>query len=99
MKQTFHLFLMLFLFVTLGIAQGDMAIKETNTTAHGSNAPQEKRMRTTAQKKIDSQLLYAIYHQRGEAKEKGIPPLESRLQFDEKHRVLVTIRARVTKTL
>ena len=64
-----------------------------------SNAGQEKGMRTAAQKKIDSQLLYAIYRQRGEAEAKGIPTLEPLIKYDEKKRAIVSIRARVTKTL
>lgn len=56
-------------------------------------------MRTAAQKKIDSQLLYALYRQCGEAKAKGIPTGEPNVKYDEKGRAIVSIRARVTKTL
>ena len=64
-------------------------------------APQvrEKITRTAAQQKIDSQLLYALYRERGEAEAKGVPPGELRVKFDAKRRALVTIRARVTKDL
>lgn len=112
MKQIFCLFLPLFLSATFGATPDgavagashisacfDMDNKETGKTAQASNAPQEKHMRTPAQKKIDSQLLYAIYRQRGEAQAKGVPAGESLVKFDEKGRAIVTIRARVTKTL
>jgi hypothetical protein len=65
------------------------------------NAPpvREKISRTAAQRKIDSQLLYALYRERGEAEAKGVPAGELRVKFDAKHRALVSIRARVTKEL
>jgi hypothetical protein len=59
----------------------------------------EKRERTPAQQKIDTQLLYALYRERGEAETKGVPAGELRVKFDEKGRALITVRARVTKTL
>jgi len=59
----------------------------------------EKRERTAAQQKIDTQLLYAIYRERGEAEAKGVPPGELALKFDDKGRVLISVRARVTKAL
>ena len=59
----------------------------------------EKTTRTAAQQKIDSQLLYALYRERGEAEAKGVPPGELRVKFDAKRRALVTIRARVTRDL
>jgi hypothetical protein len=58
---------------------------------------QEKRSRTPAQQKIDSQLLYALYRERGEAEAKGVPAGELRVKFDEHGRAIVSIRARVTK--
>jgi len=60
---------------------------------------QEKRSRTSAQKKIDSQLLYALYRKRGEARTKGVPSGELAVKFDDKGRVIVNIRARVTTTV
>jgi hypothetical protein len=60
---------------------------------------QEKRARTAAQKKIDTQLLYALYRQRGEAEAKGVPPGDLRVKLDAKQRALVSIRARVSKDL
>jgi hypothetical protein len=59
----------------------------------------EKTTRTAAQRKIDSQLLYALYRERGEAKAKGVPSGELLVKFDAKRRALVTIRARVSKEL
>ena len=59
----------------------------------------EKESRTPAQKKIDSQLLYAIYQMRGQARKKGTPTAEIRLRKDEKGRVLVDVRAQVTEKL
>lgn len=80
-------------------AQREMSSKESSTAVQGSNPIQEKRTRTAAQKKIDSQLLYAIYRQRGEAEAKGIPAGELGVKYDEKGRAIISIRARVTKTL
>lgn len=64
-----------------------------------SQSAQEKGKRTPAQKKIDSQLLYALYRKRGEAKAKGVPSGELRVKFDEKGRAIISIRASVTKTV
>ncbi|HEX8920895.1 MAG TPA: hypothetical protein VF766_05430, partial [Pyrinomonadaceae bacterium] len=69
------------------------------TPPEATSAGQEKSKRTPAQKKIDSQLLYAIYRQRGEAEAKGVPTGELGVKFDEKGRAIVTIRARVTSAL
>lgn len=68
---------------------------------HSTNAAQvdEKESRTPAQKKIDSQLLYAIYQMRGEAKAKGVPTEPIVLRRDAKKRVLVDIRSEVTRKL
>jgi len=59
----------------------------------------EKESRTPAQKKLDSQLLYAIYQMRGEADAKGIPSEPIVLKKDNKDRVLVDIRSEVTRKL
>lgn len=59
----------------------------------------EKDSRTPAQRKIDSQLLYAIYQMRGEGEAKGIPTEPIVLRRDNKDRVLVDIRSDVTKKL
>lgn len=60
---------------------------------------QEKEQRTAEQKKIDSQLLYAIYQMRGEAAAKGAPTDPIPLEKDDKGRVLIDVRAPVTKKL
>jgi hypothetical protein len=79
-------------------AQCEMSDKGLGLAARvGDGLAQEKRTRTPAQKKIDSQLLYAIYRKRGEAKAKGVPSGELRVQFDEEGRAIVSIRARVTR--
>lgn len=59
----------------------------------------EKESRTPAQKKIDSQLLYALYQMRGEAETKGVPTEPISLRKDNKDRVLVDIRSDVTRRL
>ena len=72
----------------------------SNANAASSSAAQEKSARTPAQQKIDSQLLYALYRQRGEAEAKGVPAtMELRVKFDEKGRAIVSIRARVNRKL
>ncbi len=67
-------------------------------SAH-TTAYQEKDQRTSEQQKIDSQLLYAIYQMRGEAEAKGVPTEPIPLEKDAKGRVLVDIRAPVTRKL
>ena len=59
----------------------------------------EKLARTAAQRKIDSQLLFAIYRERGEAEKKGIPGGDLLVTFDQKRRAFVGIRAGVTRSL
>jgi hypothetical protein len=59
----------------------------------------EKLVRTAAQRKIDSQLLYALYRERGDGEKKGIPGGDLIVKFDDQRRALVGIRARVSKSL
>lgn len=54
----------------------------------------EKASRTATQKKIDSQLLYALKQKRGETK--GVPTGRIELEFDQKGRAIVDISADVT---
>jgi len=54
----------------------------------------EKATRTAAQKKIDSQLLYALKQKRGETR--GVPTERIKLDLDQKGRALVDITAIVT---
>jgi hypothetical protein len=75
-------------------AQSRMDNQNTNADAQGDAAAREKRERTPAQQKIDSQLLQAIYRKRGEAKAKGVPEGEPAVRFDEEGRAFVSIRAR-----
>src|SRR5262245_17847413 len=70
-----------------------------NTVSARPGPNQEKDQRTPEQQKIDSQLLYAIYQMRGEAEAKGVPTEPIPLEKDSKGRVLVDIRAPVTKKL
>jgi hypothetical protein len=93
--------------VAVCVAVGVAFLSATRATApsrvaaaQGSSAVvQEKRNRTAAQKKIDTQLLYALYRERGDAEAKGVPAGELRVTFDAKRRALVSIRARVTPSL
>jgi hypothetical protein len=70
-----------------------------DTTGQALEPGQEKEERTPEQQKIDSQLLYAIYQMRGEAKAKGVPTEPIPLEKDAKGRVLIDIRAPVSKKL
>jgi len=54
----------------------------------------EKESRTPAQKKIDSQLLYALKQKRGITK--GVPSERINIEVDQKGRALVDITAIVT---
>lgn len=75
-------------------ARSLMDNEHTDGPAQGSAAAREKRSRTPAQRKIDSQLLYAIYRKRGQAKAKGVPAGEPAVRYDDEGRALVNIRAR-----
>lgn len=75
------------------------AIGRVSTSQDIAAVTQEKRTRTAAQRKIDTQLLHALYRERGDAAAKGVPPGELRVTFDATRRALVSIRARVTKDL
>lgn len=54
----------------------------------------EKASRTPAQKKIDSQLLYALKQKRGETR--GVPTERINIELDQKGRALVDITAKVS---
>ena len=60
---------------------------------------QEKESRTPAQKKIDSQLLYAAKENRGEKITNEVSTLEVNVNADEKGLVPVDIQANVTRDL
>ena len=57
----------------------------------------EKRARTAAQKKIDTQLLYALKQKRGETR--GVPSGPVDIKLDAQGRTLVDITARVSAKL
>lgn len=57
----------------------------------------EKRARTAAQKKINTQLLYALKQKRGETR--GVPSAPVDIKLDSEGRALVDITARVTAGL
>ncbi|HEX6625862.1 MAG TPA: hypothetical protein VF064_19250 [Pyrinomonadaceae bacterium] len=57
----------------------------------------EKRARTAAQKKIDTQLLYALKQKRGERR--GVPSEPVDIKLDAHGRALVDITARVSAKL
>jgi hypothetical protein len=60
---------------------------------------QEKEARTSAQRKINSQLLYEIYRRRGEAQRKGVPPGPTDVRIDKHGRALVDVRAEVVPAI
>jgi hypothetical protein len=91
--------------VSVGAASGcselgrsDCAFVETYR-AHDriQTVADEKASRTSAQKKIDSQLLYALKQKRGETK--GVPTARINLDLDEKGRALVDITANLSAEL
>jgi hypothetical protein len=72
---------------------------EMSDSDQGKTPRSEKESRTPEQKKIDSQLLYAIYQMRGEAAAKGVPTEPIQLRKDHKGRVFVDVTAKVSKKL
>lgn len=89
------------LFISL-FATGPVVMGHISTPPFASRhhlQTDEKDSRTPAQKKIDSQLLYAIYQMRGEAEAKGVPTEPIVLRKDSRDRVLVDIRSEVTRKL
>src|SRR3954469_7445907 len=105
MKRSFFSFIVLSLFApgalpTARCASSRRSPLVSRSVIVSSQDPvREKRERTAAQQKIDTQLLYALYRERGEAEAKGVPRGELSVKFDEKGRALVSIRAQVTKAL
>jgi hypothetical protein len=55
--------------------------------------------RTLAQEKINTRVLSAIYHRRGDAKGKTVPVVGSTIQVDRHGRALVDVRAHVRPEL
>jgi hypothetical protein len=60
---------------------------------------QEKAARTPAQKRMDSQLVHALKHNRGEAFAPGAPNVQMDVKMEADGRVLVDINATVTPEL
>jgi hypothetical protein len=76
------------------------ATSATSVPNQGTASEQsEKEMRTAAQQKLDSQLLYEIYRKRGQGRAKNVPPEATRVRIDAKGRALVDIRGLVTAAL
>jgi hypothetical protein len=70
------------------------AQRNTSTDWHARDA------RTVGQQKIDTRVLWAIYHRRGDAKSKTIPAAsQSPIQVDRHGRALVDVRAQVRPEL
>jgi hypothetical protein len=86
-------------FITLSAAFMFTAFACAAAANTSQDVAREKRARTPAERKIDSQLLYALYRKRGEAEARGVPAGDLRVKFDEKGRAIISIRARVTRSL
>lgn len=56
-------------------------------------------VRTVAQQKINSRVLTAIYHRRGDARGRSVPASAARVQVDRHGRALVDVRAQVRPEL
>ncbi|HEY6122908.1 MAG TPA: hypothetical protein VIV66_23335, partial [Pyrinomonadaceae bacterium] len=81
-------------------AQEESALKLNESVARQINSLiKEKESRTAAQKKIDSQLLYAAKQNRGEAITADLSTLEVNVNVDEKGFVPVDIQANLTREL
>ncbi len=78
--------------VRSGSCGSDISGKEANGETQA--VFDEKASRTRAQKKIDSQLLYALKQKRGETR--GVPTERIIIDVDQKGRALVDITAKVS---
>jgi hypothetical protein len=82
-------------------AQGVAESGDQRVTQKASRQMQEishdKSYRTRAQRKIDSQLLYALEQKRGKAR--GVPSETIKLDIDAKGRALLDISAKVSTRL
>jgi hypothetical protein len=96
LKRT-HQFWVICFVLSIGYLQ--IAITTNSVCGQMPSPGQEKDQRTPEQQKIDSQLLYALYQTRGEAEAKGIPTEPIPLEKDAKGRVLIDIRAPVSRKL
>ena len=89
---------LVFLAVILGGTNALNAVPRSRASLQPS-VRSEKKARTPAQRKIDSQLLFEIYRLRGEAAEKRVPPAKTGVKIDDRQRALVDVRADVTPEL
>ena len=60
---------------------------------------QDKQLRTPAQQKIDSNILYTIRMMRGESAVSGVAVLDTGVELDERNRIVVDITATVSDAL
>ena len=75
-------------------AQSGLFRQASRPVSKTQSVPDEKASRTAAQKKIDSQLLFALKQKRGETTGVPIEPIE--IELDQKERALVDITATVS---
>jgi hypothetical protein len=78
---------------TCEIARPIPVTAEFEKNGAGLSQRSEKEMRTPAQQKINSQILYEIYRRRGLAEQKGTPPQRTDVRIDARGRALVDVRA------
>jgi|SRR5262245_27042273 len=71
------------------------AVRAQRTAPLGARAD----VRTTAQQKINSRVLTAIYHRRGDARGKVVAANSAGIQVDRHGRALVDVRAQVRPEL
>ena len=82
-------------------AEGSISAQEQRASSTGSPpvAQSEKALRTPAQRKLSSQLVYEIDRAKGQANQKLLPPERGVVRIDGKHRALVDVRVVVTPAI
>jgi hypothetical protein len=85
--------------IAMACPLADASFVASAQPAPAQSVMEEKAARTAAQKKINSQLLYALYARRGESERRGTPTGPFPFEIDPRGRVLIDIRADVTDTL
>ena len=75
-------------------AQSGLSREASRPASKTQSVPDEKASRTAAQKKIDSQLLFALKQKGGETT--GVPTEPIEIELDQKERALVDITATVS---
>ena len=68
-------------------------------TSSNISSNRDRDARSLAQEKINSRVLSAIYHRRGDAKGKAVPAGGATIQVDRHGRALVDVRAQVRPEL